>query len=175
MGFDANFREEARLRDGRPVVMRFITGGDKETLRTGFDHLTQQSRYFRFLTGKPRLTGAELKYFTEVDGINHVAIVAGVEHADGAEEGYGVARFIKSAQDPQSAEIAIVILDELHGNGLGSLMLQRLAEVAKEHGVTRFTAEFSSQNGPMRTLLERLGHDHQFKSHGSTVEVVLSL
>ena len=79
----------------------------------------------RFLTGKDRLSPAELSYFTEVDHHDHEALGA-LSQRDG--RGVGIARYIRSAEDPQAAEIAVTIVDEFHRRGLGTELLTRLSD-----------------------------------------------
>jgi acetyltransferase len=68
----------------------------------------------------------------------------------------GVARFVRLAEDPEAAEFAVVVGDPWQGEGLGTELLERLADVAVEHGVGRFTATVLAENGPAHTLLRRL-------------------
>jgi hypothetical protein len=63
---------------------------DKELLRTGFERLSGQSRYARFFTPRTALSDDELRYLTEVDQEDHVAIGAASER-DGEQSGLGVA------------------------------------------------------------------------------------
>jgi hypothetical protein len=72
---------------------------DKELLRTGFEHLSSESRYARFFTPKSSLSDGELDYLTVVDQEDHVAIGAASER-DGGRTGLGVARFIRFADRP---------------------------------------------------------------------------
>ena len=171
--FTSSYREIVSLRDGTEVVLRTVRPGDKDTFSAAFSNLGMESRYLRFFGGKNRLTKADLRYLSEVDGISHVAIVAGVEHPNGDEEGYGVARFIRSA--PDVAEFAVVVADQMHRNGLGTLLLKRLAEAASERGITRLTAEFLATNQAIRRTLAHIGRRQEFHPKGTTVEVILSL
>ena len=73
-----DFREEHTLADGTRIVLRHIQPGDKEELRRGFLALSPTSRYRRFF-GVAELDERALAYLTEVDGVDHVAIVATTE------------------------------------------------------------------------------------------------
>src|SRR5207245_4362935 len=99
-----------------------------------WDRLSPTSRYRRFLSAKDHLTDREWRYFTEVDGINHFALGA-VRHADGQEEGLGVARFIRLIDRPTVAEPAVVVADPWQRKGLGRLLLARLVAAASERGI----------------------------------------
>jgi hypothetical protein len=68
--------ERVELRDGSQIEVRPITPDDKQALVDGFEKLSPESRYRRFLTPVRRLRPGLLAYFTEVDHHNHEAIVA---------------------------------------------------------------------------------------------------
>src|SRR5215216_6327852 len=105
----------ARLADNTLLFLREIRPDDKERLREGLHALSEESRRRRFLGPKPSLSASELRYLTEVDGINHYAIVA---FEAGAEERIrAVARFVR-LEDAVAAEAAIVVCDDLQGKGL---------------------------------------------------------
>lgn len=152
MHFDADYREHARLRDGREVVLRLIRPDDKERLRRGFLAMSPESRYRRFFTYKNDLSDDELRYLTELDGVRHFAL--GAVTPEG--EGLGVARFIQIDGEPGVAEAAVAVLDGCHGQGLGSLLFQRLIAAAAERGVERFRCEMLGVNASMSELVRSL-------------------
>jgi GNAT superfamily N-acetyltransferase len=154
--FDERYRETAALRDGSGVTLRLVRPDDKELLRRGFDRLSSRSRYRRFLAAKTRLTDAELAYLTEVDGHDHFAIGAVAEGADGREEGVAIARFIRSQSDPRAAEVAVAVVDDWQGKGLGTLLLLRLVAAARERGIERFAGQVLASNQAVRDVLAQL-------------------
>lgn len=142
------------LSDGTQVKIRPIEAGDKQELQEGLHRLSEATVQRRFLVPKVRFTKAELRYLTEVDGHDHVALVAESERWPGTI--VAVARYVRLNEDPDTAEAAIVVADELHGLGLGSLLADRLAAAAAIHGVRRFTAEMLGDNHAAQRLMERL-------------------
>jgi GNAT superfamily N-acetyltransferase len=153
-----------RLADGTRVVIRRIRPGDKEMLARGLALLSEETRRRRFLGAKPHLTVAELRYLTEIDGHTHFALVAVL--ADRLDHVVAVARYVRFAEDPATADAAIVVGDPWQRRGLGRRLAFMLADVARENGVRRFSAAMLSDNPAplalMRTLTERLssgGHD----------------
>src|SRR5919199_4616186 len=97
-----------RLSDGTRVVIRRIRADDKRLLAAGLGLLSEETRRRRFLGAKPRLTGAELRYLTEVDGEDHYALVAVL--ADRFDHVVGVARYVMVGDDG-TADAAIVVGD----------------------------------------------------------------
>jgi GNAT superfamily N-acetyltransferase len=140
------------LRDGSRVRIRPIEPGDREDLADGFARLSPDSRYRRFLAPKPRLTEADLDRFTRIDHHDHEALVA-----MDAETGVGVAvaRYVRTG--PDRAEPAVAVADDWQGRGLGTVLLDALADRAREEGVTTFCATVLATNTPALALLEGAG------------------
>ena len=120
--------------------------------------MSPESRYRRFFVGIHELTPEMLDYLTVVDGYNHFAILATTESLDLKEEqGVGVARFVRLADEPDVAEAAITVVDDFQGRGVGRLLLMTLVEAAQERGVKKFRGEVLASNQPMCRLLEAAG------------------
>lgn len=154
--FDPDYRELVVLRDGTAATLRLLRAEDRVLLERGFEKLSERSRYYRFFTTKPRLSEAEARYLTDVDGEAHVAIGASVATPDGGEEGLGVARYIRLADEPDVAEAAVTVLDDAQGKGLGSLLLLRLIAAARERRVKSFRCWVLAENKEMLSLLHEL-------------------
>jgi len=150
------------LQDESKVRIRQVHRDDARLLEDGFSRLSAESRRLRFLTEKSRLTPAELHYFTHVDHHNHEAIGAR-DATDG--RGVGVARFIRDPEHPEVAEVAVAVVDDWQGRGLGTELLKRLFERAHEEGVRRFTALVAEDNERIPVLLEELDTDFTVVEH----------
>jgi GNAT superfamily N-acetyltransferase len=152
------------LSDGTRLPVRPISPADKARLAAGVTRLSETSIQRRFLGPKPKLTAAELRYLTEVDGVDHYAIAA-VDPRSG--DIVAVGRWVRLAGHPLDAEAAIVVCDDLQGKGLGKALARLLADAARERGIRRIHATMLSDNPPahalMRVIAERLSdgaHDH---------------
>jgi RimJ/RimL family protein N-acetyltransferase len=146
--------QEVTLRSGDRVLVRPIRPDDKERLVEGFGRLSPESRYRRFFSPVAKLGEAQLRYLTEVDHHTHEALAA-LDPADG--EPLGVARFIRTEPDPRVAEVAVAVVDDWQGRGLGTELLHELAARAREEGVEQFSAFVLQENKPMLELLDELG------------------
>jgi RimJ/RimL family protein N-acetyltransferase len=144
------------LRDGSAVLIRPVRPVDAPLLADGFARLSARSRQLRFLTQKKELSPAELRYFTDIDHHDHEALGA-LNHADG--RGVGIARYIRDADDPQAAEIAVTIIDDWQGLGLGTELVAQLSERARSEGIRRFTALVAADNRAMAGLLRNVRAD----------------
>jgi GNAT superfamily N-acetyltransferase len=150
--------------------VRPVRPSDKPFFRHGFRRLSPQSRYFRFFAARSSLGEAELRYLTEVDHESHVALVAVDDEAAAMPEGeappweprrasltcgLGVARFVRVSDEPEVAEVAVTVVDEAQGRGVGTLLLDRLCGEARRLGIRRFRWEVLAENAAMRALVAR--------------------
>jgi RimJ/RimL family protein N-acetyltransferase len=158
MRIDADWVSEHRLADGTVVQVRPIRPSDADELRRSYERLSPRSRYLRFLSPAPQLTDEVVRYLTEVDGVDHFALVAlRVSHDLKTETGLGVARFFRLPDTPEVAEVAVTVVDEMQGKGLGRLLTRLVAEAARERGIRAFRAEVAVENDAMRGLLAAAG------------------
>jgi RimJ/RimL family protein N-acetyltransferase len=164
-----------RLPDGAPVVIRPIRPEDKGMLSDGLRRLSPQSAQRRFLTPKRSFSRTELRYLTEVDGRDHVALVAEYPCYP-TRRLIAVARFVKLTDRPDAAEVAVTVADEWQGRGLGSLLGKHLSHLAQNRGITRFTATMASENTPAHRLMAKLT-EHLERQHvgGGVDELELDL
>lgn len=157
--------------DGASLLIREVVPEDRHLLELGFAHLSQRSRYFRFLAAHPALTADDIVRFTAANNEDHVAIGALWMQGQEADPA-GIARFIRLADRESAAEFAITIVDKYQGHGIGSMLLGVLAKFGQRVGLTEFIGLVHSENGPMLHLLERLGGQ---VTQGGREEVEISL
>jgi RimJ/RimL family protein N-acetyltransferase len=164
-----------RLPDGAQVVIRPIRADDKFLLAEGLRQLSPESVQRRFLTPKRSFSRAELRYLTEVDGRDHVALIA-LDPAHPEHHLIAVGRFVRLQDDPEAADVAFTVADDWQGRGLGSLMGVHLVHLARNRGIRRFTATMASDNRPAHRLLQKLTrHLEQHHVGGGVDELVLDL
>jgi len=174
--FSLDYVEHAVLRDGTPVRLRLVRPGDKDVLRTGFDRLSPEARYARFLAPKSSLSEEELRYLCEVDHENHVAIGAVLDgDATSAPVGLGIARFIRLSDPPNTAEAAIAVADEAQHRGLGRLLFLRLLGAATERGIERFRCEVLGSNSGMAGLLAQISPDRSVEVGSGVMSIEIAL
>lgn len=170
-----NYLFSDRLRNGQAVLIRALGPDDKPILQEEMRHLSEESIYFRFLTPKKELSPADLKYFTEIDMVKHVALLANVVE-NGSIIPAGVGRYIIDDNLPTSAEIAFEVEEEYQGIGIATLLLECLTKIARQAGVTEFTAYMLAENRKMLDVFTHSGLNmtQVYKPNGIT-EVALSL
>ncbi len=156
------------LNSGRQVAIRPIAPGDGPALSAAYERLSDETKYRRFMAVKPHLSGTDLRYLTDIDGARHVALVA-VE-VDRPDRILGVARFVRLPDDPQTAEFAIVVGDPYQGDGMGSALMQRLAEAAVNCGVKRLLGTMLAENTAAHKLTRRLAGELARERHFGPVD-----
>lgn len=155
--------ERVVLGPGIEVLIRSIQPDDKALLARGFERLSPEARYQRFFSPLTELGPSDLRYLTEVDHLDHEALVA-IDPDEG--DLIAVARYIRSQSRRDEAEVAIVVADEWRGKGLGTAILRRLATRARRVGIRSFIAVTLSANSPANELFENFIPDHARVRHG---------
>jgi acetyltransferase len=164
------------LADGRVIVIRPIRPDDQERLRASHARLSALTRYRRFLSSKPNLSSADATYLSVIDGCDHYALVATYPSAVDEETIIGVARFVRSPEDPRVAEFAIVVGDDWQGQGVGRELMGRLVDAAVTRGVDHFEATMLVDNLAIRRLCEQFAAGPLRRVRdGSTFEVGFAL
>ncbi|MFN3728526.1 MAG: GNAT family N-acetyltransferase [Fimbriimonadaceae bacterium] len=139
------YRERLLLPDGRTATLRMVAAEDKPLFQAALARYSDSVTYFRFFIVKKQFTPRELQWLTEFDGYHHLAMGI-TSHENGQEIGVGVARFVRSRDEPDHAEVAFALGDPFQGLGLGKLLLSRLARAAIERGIRFFCCDVLAEN-----------------------------
>jgi len=139
------------LADGGVAHLRPIRPSDAERLVAFYDRVSPQSKYFRFFAPYPRLSDRDVKRFTEVDYVDRVAFILTL-----GDEMIAVGRYDRVEDD--HAEVAFLIEDAHQGRGIAQLLLEHLAQAARERGISRFVAEVLPENRRMAKVFADAGY-----------------
>jgi len=144
-----------KLRDGTTVLIRPISADDVELERRFIERLSPQSRRFRFLGEIKSPSPSLLKQLTQLDPTRDAAFVALI--ADGADKlEIGVARF-NARPDGLTCEFAVTVSDEWRNQGLATILMRHLIDVARQRGIECMYSMDAWDNDAMRELAEHLG------------------
>src|SRR5262249_25706335 len=168
-----HYATDELLRDGGSIHIRAIRPDDKQRLLALFERLSSRSVYFRFFQTKQRLTDEELRYFTELDFVRNVALVATLREGD-EERVIGVGRYFGLDEDGQPlpcAEVAFTVADAHQGRGIGTLLLEHLAAIARTHGIDTFEAYVLGENNRMLQVLDASGFTVQRSIAGGVFHI----
>jgi ribosomal protein S18 acetylase RimI-like enzyme len=149
--------ETARLRDGTSIALRPLRDGEAQPVLDVFAGMSARSRYLRFLSPIRELSPGFLRQLTRLDDANRLALLA-----TSAGRAVGEVRFARLSDDPTTADLAISVIDEFHGRGLGRLLMAAAAALASERGLTTFTLTVHPENPQSLGLMRSLGARFRF-------------
>jgi len=152
-GYPAEWECDVVLHDGGTVHVRPILHDDGDRLRDLLSRMSKESVFFRFLGPKTHLSDAEVAYYTGVDYVDRMALVA-----ESGDLMVAVGRYDR-LEDPTEAEVAFAVADAHQGRGIGTLLLEHLAVVAREHGIEHFVANVHGENYRMLQVFRDAGFD----------------
>src|SRR3954471_12448571 len=145
--------------------LRPIAPADKAMLEAGVAALSPASAYSRFLTGKSSLTPAELRYLTEIDGVDHIALAVLANNCDLV----AVGRIVRDQERGDSAELAVVVADAWQRRGIGRTLTR---ELTLRSGVDRVSGTMLAGNRAALALMRGIGPFEYSAISGGVREVV---
>lgn len=148
--------ELVRLRDGSQVTVRPAGARDEPALHSFLTGLCPEARRLRFFSGGADMTGAA--HLAAATGARRFGLVV---HD---ETGALIAHALYVQLDGTRAEVAVEVADHLHDRGLGTILIERLAGVAEQHGITHFLADVLPGNHAMLDVF-RDGFDAHVALH----------
>jgi len=160
------------VRDGATLRLRPPRRDDGEALLDFFRALSQQSLYLRF-HGFPSLGPELVERLLDPDWEERGALV-GTLSEDGRDRVVAVAEYVR-LRDPGLAEAAFAVADAHQGRGIGTRLVEQLAERAGRHGIERFVAEVIAENRDMLRVFESLGFELTRERDGGEVEVAFPI
>jgi RimJ/RimL family protein N-acetyltransferase len=163
---------EVRLRDDSAALIRPIEPSDAALVKALYHEMSDLSRRLRFLVPTTDISDEDVQYLTDVDHRRHEALIALDPER---ERALGVARYVRTPGDREAAEVAVVVVDDWHRRGLGTALLDRLTERARENGIARYTAVVSADNDIVLAALERAGAELTGRSDDGEIEFAIDL
>jgi acetyl coenzyme A synthetase (ADP forming)-like protein len=145
------------LRDGAVFRMRALRQSDREGLVALFNRcspLTIRYRFLRLITSLPE---SLLDQLVTVDWARHVALVI-VHGEEPDEQIVAVGRYFALDDRPKVAEVSFLVEDAMQRRGIGTILLDCLAEIARRHEITRFAADVLADNRTMLSVFRKAGY-----------------
>jgi RimJ/RimL family protein N-acetyltransferase len=155
--------------EGTGLRLRPIEESDEDRLVAFHASLSEDSVYYRFFAPHPRLSPAEVRRFTHVDGADRIALVA----LDG-DRIVAVGRYDRLGQSTE-AEVAFVVTDAYQHHGLATVLLGRLADLARAQGLRTLVAEILPDNRRMRRVFATSGYPVTSEFRDGVVRVALDI
>jgi GNAT superfamily N-acetyltransferase len=167
----ADYSAVETLRNGERVEIRALRPQDRDEFVAAAGRLSTGSMYRRFFAAKRHFSEEERSFFTNVDFVNHVALIAVLEEGGGTPVIAGGGRYVVTK--PGQAEVAFAVVDQYQGRGIGVILVRHLAMVARDAGIRELTAEVLPHNAAMLKAFEKSGLRVGTKHESGTVHVTL--
>ncbi len=159
------------------MIIRPIRPEDEPEAVNFCRDLSQESvylRYFHSISHKSLISHERLARICFIDYDQEIALVAESVQPDSKEkEIMAIARLSKVHGTPESTELGMLVKDKCQKQGLGTLLGQKLIEIAKQEGIKSIIAEILPENMGMQNLCQKLGF--QLDKHSDLVKAVLQL
>ncbi|HJV27464.1 MAG TPA: bifunctional acetate--CoA ligase family protein/GNAT family N-acetyltransferase [Aromatoleum sp.] len=172
--YPEGLEETTTLRNGRSVVLRPIRPEDEPTHYVFMSRLTPEDILFRFFHYIGTLPHSEMARLTQIDYDREMAFIASAQDDDGQPETLGVIRAIADP-DKHSAEFSIIIRSDMKGLGLGSKLMIKMIDYARQRGIHEMTGDVMAENAPMLKLLKVFGFSAGASDEPGIVHVSLPL
>jgi len=161
--YPADRESEWPMRNGNLYKIRPLHPHDAQMLQTLVRGLSQESRYFRFISVMKELPDRLLARFTLIDYDREMAMVAVYpERTSNPAGGFsdterivGVSRYVTNP-DKSSCEFSLLIADDFTGQGLGTRLMLALIDEARSKGLTLMEGLVLSNNTAMLKLVRSL-------------------
>lgn len=144
------------VKDNTYLCFKALGKDDREKFIEGFSKLSRKTIYKRFFGFMKELTNKQIADFLDTDKKDHIAWVA-FDFADDDSIGVGVGRFKRSKTNPKEAEMALTVIDEYQGKGVGAVLLAILYYLASKSGIDTLTGIILPVNAKLIRRFRDLG------------------
>jgi len=176
MSGPADFYVSETLRSGLAVTVRALKPGDRNKIERAVRGLDRESIYTRLFTYRTELTESGLERIMRFDPDSEVVLIVTIGEGAG-ETVIGSGRYVVSlaAAGARSAEVAFVVEEDYHGQGIAGRLLRHLAGVGRSQGIARFEASVLPRNKAMLSVFARSGLPMEKRIVDGEVHVTLAL
>ena len=168
----AKFSAIETLRDGRRVEIRALRHEDRNGLEQAVSRASAESLRRRFFSIRRHFSEQEMEFFSDIDFVSHVALVAVAEEGRGPVI-VGGGRYI--VLEPGRAEVALALIDEYQGQGIGAALMRHLAAIARDAGLKELIAEVLPENTAMVKVFKKSGLHPTTRREADIMHVTLQL
>jgi acetate---CoA ligase (ADP-forming) len=170
--YPAQYETEVLLKDGSRIFLRPIKRDDVDRWLDFISRLSQRTLYLRFHY-MPKLGRDDGVRFCSVDYNNAFAFVAEVLKGQ-RREIIAIGRYYRIPDKP-TAEVAFAIEDAYQGKGIGTKLVEWLANVARDNGITSFEASVLAENKGMMAVFKDYGFHVSSEYEGNVYRVTFPI
>lgn len=174
--YPEHLAEEITLkRSHRPATLRAIRGEDEPNHLEFYNTLSPESIRLRYFYSRGVPTHMELANWTQIDYDREMAFIISAPRLEGeGEETLGVARAVTDPDNIRS-EFSVVIRDDLQGEGLGVILMQKIVDYCKERGTLELYGSTLPSNKGMQGLAKKLGFKNSYNMEEDVVDMKMML
>jgi acyl-CoA synthetase (NDP forming)/GNAT superfamily N-acetyltransferase len=188
--YPTHWEADVVLRDGGTAQIRPITPDDAQRLVSFYEHVSDESKYYRFFAPYPRLSDRDVHRFTHHDYVDRVGLAAtvggefiatvrfdriGADGLPAALPSRPPASAASGRAPADEAEVAFLVQDAHQGRGVASALLEHIAAVARERGIRRFAAEVLPANTKMIKVFTDAGYTQKRSFEDGVVRLEFDL
>ena len=170
--------ENVRLkRSGRPAILRAIRGEDEPNHLEFYNKLSPESIRLRYFYSRGVPTHMELANWTQIDYDREMAFIISAPRLEGEGEGYETLGVARAVTDPDNirSEFSVVIRDDLQGEGLGIILMQKIVDYCKARGTLQLYGSTLPSNKGMQGLAKKLGFKNSYNMEEDVVDMKMML
>jgi len=154
--YPASFESWFEMRNGERVFVRPLKLNDEPMLREMFYDLSEETIHYRFFHMIKSLPHEKLQDMLKVDYEHDMALVV-LTDSDADGEMVGIAHYSRNPAT-NYADAAFLVRDDYQNQGIGTMLITRLAESARMNGIAGFTAEVLLGNQGMMRVFHKCGY-----------------
>jgi acyl-CoA hydrolase/RimJ/RimL family protein N-acetyltransferase len=163
----------ATLKDGTEFFFRPVKPTDEPSLSNMLYSLSSDSVRLRYFTHTMTFPHQSVQQLTNIDYRNDLAIV-GIVPGFSGDEIVAIAQYFLEPKD-MTAEVAFIVQDEWQKMGMGTFLLNYLAEIAVSRGVKKFYARVMWENRSMLSVFQNSGFKIQTEFDGESYGITFDL
>ncbi len=161
------------LKDGSKVLLRPIKPSDVTLKQHFFYALSKESVKRRYLGSLGYMPLKRIWPYVVIDYVNEMSIVGTV--MENENESIIAMGSYSRIPNTKTAEISLVVRDDWQNKGLGTMLFNYLAEIARDRGIKSFTAWVLLENTRMMHILRKSGYPLRYRIEGNLYYVVIDL
>lgn len=174
MPYPEELREWVTLKNGMAVEVRPIRAEDAPLITAFHTQLSEESIRFRYFHHKADLTKRDLSVLAHINYDRQMAFIAEHHRDDDVKEMLGVVR-VWNDPDNIRTEFSVIIRDDMHGLGLGSLLMKKMIRYCQGVGTLEMVGTVMVDNHPMRALMKHLGFRMRYDMEEQVMHASLRL
>ena len=156
----ASLVSQFKMKDGTEVTLRPIRPDDESLMKQFHETLSDRTvymRYFYSFSLRSRVAHERLVRLCHVDTNREAALVVDLkDELTGQHHILGVGRLIK-LDTGNEGEVAVLVSDWYQNKGLGTELLRRVVQIARDQKLCRLSGESLRDNLTIQIMVKRLG------------------